>query len=297
MNLMDYIIFAGKSFAFSGIALLISLLLGWVLYNKIIIGKHSLKDALFNHDNNAAWIEFMGAFIFPVLYVVSVSIRGSESNSYLQDLLKCSIYAVLSVVLLVVLHTVSGTFVSMLKIKDSKGKVTLTNEIYDQKNTAAALFSVGLSAVFANIVAIFDIHPDFMLSSTIKVGVVLMATLAALTVYGFELGKKTSLIKELFINNNPASGIGFLGFVLAIQYILSSVVHTQTELNLKELLIMTVICLIVFGVIAYIIKWLFTKLIKVDMWSEMFEQNNIGAAIGQAVVYIGTALAVVSYIS
>lgn len=297
MNLMDYIVFSGKSFAFSGIALIISLVLGWFLYNSLILGKHSLKEALFDHDNHAAWIEFMGAFIFPVLYVVSVSIKGAESTNYLEDLLKCGVYAIVSVILLVILRAMSGGFVAYLKIKDAKGKVSLTNEIYDQKNTAAALFSVALSVIFANIVAVFDIHPDFIIPSTIEVLTILIFTLAATSIYGYILGKKTSLIKELFIDNNTSSGIGFLGFVLAVQYILHSVIATQIELDLVELLIMSSICLVVFGLITFIIDLVFKKLVKVDMWSEMFEQHNFGAAIGQALVYIGTALAVVAYIS
>ena len=39
-----------------------------------------------------------------------------------------------------------------------------------------------------------------------------------------------------------------------------------------------------------------SRLVKVDIWKEIYEQDNVGAAIGQMALYVGIAAIIVNFI-
>ncbi|MCX7921049.1 MAG: DUF350 domain-containing protein [Clostridia bacterium] len=299
MNLSEYsgyLNFLTKNFMFSTVIILVSFTLGWILYNHVILRKICLKDALFEKDNLAAWIEFIGAFIFPTLYLAAKALEGSASANLMIDLAICTGYVIAYIFIFTVLRMLSGTIVRYICPEDKDGKVCFNNEIYTQKNIASALFSVALSTIFVSIIRFLDIMPDYIIVSVLRMSVVTIFTLIAFIGYTVVLRRKTSLFKEIFIDNNIAAGVSFLGFMFAVQTILDNLIELQKEFNFFELIAYSSMGLVLFGILSVLFKWLFTKVIRVDVWHEVYEQDNVGAAIGQVALYIGIANVIVHFI-
>lgn len=296
---MDYISFL-KFFSFNSmftfVIVGVSFILGWALYNLVILKNVNLRDALFERDNIAAWIEFIGAFIFPTLYLAATAIEGSASENIFLDLLICLGYAFIYIVIFTLLRLLSGSIVTVISPRDQQGKIDLNNEIYGQKNTAAALFSVVLSLIFVSFVKFLDLSPEFIVVSILRMLGVLLFTLLAIAVYSWILRRRTTLMKEIFVDNNIAAGGAFLGFIYAVEIILDNAVTLQKEFSLPDLLMVSAIGLIVFGIFSAIFKVIFSRIIRVDIWKEVYEQDSIGAAIGQSALYIGIANVIIHFI-
>lgn len=297
---MDYNMFLKflvNNFMFSFIIIILSFSLGWLLYDRIVTRKISLHDALFEKDNFAAWVEFIGAFIFPSLYLAAMAVEGSASDNIWFDLGTCIIYAAAYIILFTVLRLLSGSVIRLINTSDNEGIISLNNEIYNQKNIAASLFSVAVSTISVTIVRFLDVLPGYFVTSVFKMLEVLIFILLSFAVYSLVLRRRTTLFKEIFIDNNTAAGVCFLGFIFAIGTIISGVVinYSQGELDFLALSATTLICLVLFGVLSFLFKYIFLGIIKVDFWNEIYEQNNIGAAIGQSALYIGIANVIVHF--
>lgn len=295
MDYSGYLQFLGNDFLFSITIVLVSFVLGWVLYSNVVLRKINLRDALFEKDNLAAWVEFIGAFIFPTLFLAAKAIEGSADSNIFIDLLVCAVYAIAYIVIFTILRLLSGAVIKQIAPPDKEGKVTLNSEIYTQKNVAASLFSVTFSIMFVSFVRFLDFTPEYILGSLLKISAVIIFTLLTFVVYSMILRKKTTLFKEIFIDNNPAAGVALAGFMFAVEMIISNMVLLQKEFDYAELLIFSAIGLVIFGVLSVVFKWLFTKMIKVDIWKEVYEQNNIGAAIGQVALYVGIANVIIHF--
>lgn len=295
MDVSVFLNFLVNNLLFSFTIVLVSFVLGWILYNKIVTRGICLRDSLFEKDNLAAWVEFIGAFIYPTLYLAAKAIEGSASENLWMDLLICTAYTIGYIAVFTVLRLLSSLVVRLIGAEDENGKVHLNKEIYEQKNISAALFSVALSTIFANIVRFADVDPEFLMVTALRVSTVIILTLAALIIYIMILGRRTTLFKEVFIDNNIAAGAAFLGFVFAVETILSNSVALHLGFNFLELVGVSFISLAIFGALSAIFKVIFTKLIKVDIWNEVYEQNNIGAALGQIALYVGIANVIVHF--
>lgn len=296
----QYISFFIKDISFSFVILTVAFSLGWIIYNNLILTDVSLKDALFSKDNLAVWVEFIGAFVYPVLYLASHSINGTISDNIFIDLGVCVIYTIFYIVIFTVLRFISKYCVNLINAEDNSGKVCLNKEICEQKNIAAALFSVSLSVIFVSIIKYIDfvdIINGLGVTILIKILLFLVFMLLAIVCYILVLRRKTTLFKELFIDNNTAAGVALLGFIFAAQTIISGIISVySTEFDVLVVSIVIAISLLIFGALFIIFKWIFTKIIKVDIWNEVYEQNNIGAAIGQLALYIGIANIIVNFI-
>jgi len=125
----------------------------------------------------------------------------------------------------------------------------------------------------------------------------LVFMLLAIACYSFVLRRKTTLFKELFIDDNAAAGVGLLGFVFAIQTIISGIMSVYSmDFDLIVVSIVIAVSLIIFGILAFLFKLIFTKIVKVDIWNEVYKENNVGAAIGQVALYVGIANIIVNFI-
>jgi uncharacterized membrane protein YjfL (UPF0719 family) len=295
MDSVVYFKFLGNSLLFTSVITLIGFISGWILYSRIVLRGINLRDSLFEKDNLAAWLEFIGAFIFPAIYLSAKAVEGSASESLWLDLVICIAYALAYIVLFTLLRLISGLLVSVINANDENGKINLNKEIYEQKNVAAALFSITLSYVFTNIARYLDVMPDYILASLLRMLIVLVFMLAVLLIYSIVLRRKTTLYKEIFIDNNPAAGIGFLGFVYASGLILNEVIAANPEFDFLPIALTAFIGLIVFAVVVVVFKYIFAKLVKVDLWKEVYEQNNIGAAFGLAGLYAGVAFIIIHF--
>lgn len=296
MDYTAFLKFLMNNFLFSFTIIIISFIFGYVLYNYVVLRKINLRDALFEKDNLAAWVEFIGAFIFPTLYLSATAIEGSLSDNIFIDLSICVAYLITYILMFTLLRMLSGVIVASLAHEDQDGKISLNNEIFKQKNIAASLFSIFLSIIFVSVIRFLDIMPDYAVVSLLKASDVLVFTLVSFLIYCLLLRTKTTLFKEIFIDNNVAAGVGLVGFIFAVETILSNAVLLQKEFDFLELAAFSLISLILLGILSVLFKIIFSKLIKVDIWSEVYEQNNIGAAIGQAALYIGIANVIVHFL-
>jgi len=298
--MVQFFSFFLKDLSFSFIILTVGFILGWVIYNNIVLRNVSLKDALFTKDNLAVWIEFIGAFVFPVLYLAAQGIKGSASDNIFMDLAVCIGYTVFYIAILTILRLTSNYIVTLINAEDEHGKVCLNKEICEQKNIGAALFSVSLTVIFVGMIKYIDFIDIINgLGSTVLIKTLLFFVfmLLAIVCYLLILRRKTTLFKELFIDNNAAAGVGFLGFVFAVQTIVNGVISVYSmDFDLITVSIVIAISLIILGVLAVFFKLIFTSMVKVDIWNEVYEENNIGAAIGQVALYVGIAGIIVNFI-
>jgi hypothetical protein len=298
--MIQYLSFFLKDLSFSFVILTVGFILGWIIYNNIVLSDVSLKDALFNKDNLAAWIEFIGAFVFPVLYLSAHAIKGAASDNVFVDLAVCTGYTVFYIVILTLLRLLSKLIVNLINAEDGHGKVSLNKEICEQKNIGASLFSVAISVIFVGLIKYIDFIDIINGSGTailIKVLMFVVFILLAMVCYNIVLRRKTTLFKEIFIDNNAAAGVGFLGFIFAAQTIVSGVMDAYTsDFDLITVPLVIGVCLVIFGILSVLFKKIFTAIIKVDIWNEIYEQDNVGAALGQAALYVGIAGIIVNFI-
>lgn len=293
---MNYLEMFGENLLFSFMILAIGFILGWILYDKLILKGINLKEALFDKDNLAAWIEFIGAFVLPVLFLSAKALEGSANENIWLDLLISVGYAVGYTLLFTVLRLCSGSLVKMLGQRDERGTIKLNSEIYVQKNTSAALFSVALSTIFAGAISFLDVGEGYFTAALLRALSVLVFVLIGMVAYSLVLRRRSSLFNEVFVDNNPAAGVAFAGFIFAIVMLLSNAVALQLEFNLAELVITCALWLLLFGILTTLFKKIMTSLIKVDIRKEVYEQDNVGAALGQCALYIGLAMAIINFI-
>lgn len=296
MNINMFINFLGSNLLFSFCAIFIGFFLSYFLYDKVVTRDIKLKEALFEKDNLAGWIEFTGAFVLPVLYISAKAMSGTLSDNMWIDLAVSLGYVVSYVFLFTLLRLSSSLIVRLLGVKDEHGAVRLNSEIYTQQNTAAALFSIALSVIFANIASFFDPHPEYIVASLAKISIVIFITLAGVASYMAVLGRKTTLTQEVFKDNNSAAAVEFLGFVFALQMILASYINIQEAINFYDTIIITFIGTLIFFILSGLYNVIFAKVLKIDLWDEIYQQNNIGAAFGRAALYVGIAYIIINYI-
>lgn len=288
--------FFWKNLMFSFTITAISFILCWLMFN-LALKKHPFKDSLFKSDNLAAWVDFIGAFFFPALYLSASAIQGSAHVNIFIDLGICAIYAVVYVALFAIFKMSSVFIVRFINIKDSKGfKMNLNKEIYEKKNISAALFSVSLSVIFTNLVSFVDIDPGYLSLTLLRILLIVLLTLGAVIAYPLLQSRNYSLIKEMLIDNNTAVGISFTGYIFAVEMILGNAVKLQSVFNFYELAAFSVISIFLFYILSFVLKFILIKLIKVNIKSEIYDQNNIGAAIGQIALCIGVANVIIHYL-
>lgn len=287
----EYVRFLVHSTLFTSTIVFIAFGLSWLLYDKILTRGINLRDALFEKDNFAAWLEFIGAFILPVFFLSAWGIEGEIGKDYLTDWLVSAGYAIFYVICFLVLRLFSGTIVKALGGMD---KVELNIEVFQQKNAAASLFSITLSIVFMTIVQFFDYSN--IVDSLFKMCMVTIFSLFAFLLYHVFLGKRSTIFKEVFIDNNAAAGASFLGFILAIEYLMANSVKLQTVFQIGELALMSAVLLVIFFLLVCSFRWIFVKILKIDLFSEVYEQNNVGAACGEAGLYVGIAMLIIHFI-
>lgn len=293
---MDYLNLAGENLLFGFVITAVGFILGYLLYSKVVLRQINLKDALFEKDNFAAWIEFVGAFVFPVLFLSSKAVEGAADTNIWLDLANCTIYAAAYVIVFTLLRFLSGIVIGSLGRSDEQGRVNLNNEVYAQNNIAASLFSVSLSIIFVSAIRFLNLAQGFVEVSVYRILILLVFTLAALIVYCLLIRQKSTLFKEIFMDNNPAAGLSLAGFVFAVEILLTNAVALQVEFDMFALAATSAVWLVLLGVLSMLFKYVLSKLIRIDIWKEVYEQNNVGAALGQCSLYAGIALILVNFV-
>lgn len=291
------LIFSGKSLIFSGLITLLGMVLSWLLYRYVVARKLDLKKALFEEQNFAAWIEFVGAFILPVFYLSAKAIQEERAAVFSQDLLMGIGTVVLLVLLFTLLRLVAGWAVCFSCGHDAKGKIDLIEEIYLQKNVAAALFSVSLAVVFANMLA--QLHgggiENILLSVTGMLEILLLS-LAFFFVFGL-LHRRISFLDEIFKDNNEAAGVVLLGFSIAIQILLHTAVNYREDFMSLDIVILACIAFGILLLTVFTGRLIYSKLLRLKLLDEFYKDNNQGAALGELALYIGTAWMIANFLA
>lgn len=293
---MSYLNLAGENLLFGFVITAMGFIMGYLLYSKVILRKVNLKDALFEKDNFAAWIEFVGAFVFPVLFLSSKAVEGAADSNIWLDLASCMIYSAAYVIIFTLLRYLSGLVIGSLGKNDEQGGINLNNEVYVQHNIAASLFSVTLSIIFVSAIRFLNLAQGFIEVSIYRILILLVFTLAALVVYCLLISHKTTLFKEIFVDNNPTAGLNLAGFVFAVEILLTNAISLQVDFDLFALAATSAIWLVLLAILSVVFKYILTKFIKVDIWKEIYEQNNVGAALGQCSLYVGIALVLINFV-
>ena len=161
--------FFANNFLFSFAIIAVSFTMGWLLYSYLVLGRINLREALFEKDNVAAWVEFIGAFVGPTLFLAASAIQGSASSNIFVDLLVCLSYVIGYVAVFTFLRMASGFIVRFLTDTTGNEIVILNDEIFKQHNVAAALFSTALSVIFANMVRFMDVQAQYIMESILVV--------------------------------------------------------------------------------------------------------------------------------
>jgi len=292
---MSFLSYFASNSLFTFFIVFISFVLGWVMYHVVLLKTVDLKDSLFTKDNPAAWAEFIGAFIFPVLDLAARAVVGSASPDIFLDLAICLGDAAVYIAVFVLLRLLTDLAVRRLSPPDSDGKIDLNNEIYRQRNVSASLFSIAVSLVFVCVLSFLDFWPENILSSLLKIADILVYTSLATALYILVLRRKTSFLSEIFVDNNTAAGVSFLGFVCAVEILLGSAISLQKGFNFPILVAISGIGLVILGVFSVIFRVLFSRIIRVNLWGEIYDQNNTGAGLGQAALYISIANVIISF--
>jgi len=287
----------GCEVLYGTVSLVTGIIFGWFMYDRVLTKGISLRDALFEHDAIAPWTEFMGSFVFPVLFLASRILSQQSPWLLLQDTLS----VISSMVLYIAIFSLLRMVVNAVILKYSrieKGRygeiVTLNDEIFQQNNFSASMFSVAMTTVIINLSLQFEFTPVTMLDSMYRFIAVLLASFIAIALYQRFLPHGTGLFQEIFIKNNPACGISFAGYILSWQILLHKAF--TTPITLYGSLAAAAISLLLLHFLASTAKRTANILLKVDFKDELFTQKNIGAALGDLGLHVGLSMLIASLI-
>lgn len=293
--LRNIIMFSGKSLVFSGLISFVGLILSWVLYKYVVIRVVSVKKALFENDNFAAWLEFVGAFVLPVFYLSAKAIDLEISSYFGTDLLYGLVFVVFYTFLFTFMRILSGWTVYFIAGDDEGGKVNLYKEVYEQQNIAASLFSISFALIFVNMLSNLKLASiSDLMNSSLRSMEILVLTMLFSLIYILVIRRK-SLLKEIFVHNNTAAGIGFLGFIMGVQIILNAAVNYSSDFITIDIVILAVIGFAVLLIISYVSRLLYSKILKVNILEELYDQNNAGAAFGELALFIGISMIIANF--
>ena len=194
---------------------------GWLVYDRLMSRGYSLAKELFEKRNLAAAIE-VGAFVAVQFLLAANALSGENTAAtYLKDLEAVALTILISNLLFFLFRSLAAVFVKrrFTGQLDSHGEaVEYNNEIFGQQNLASALFSVSFMILTWAMIR----QEDFLNMNEYRVeawfnmaGVFLFGVFLFLYYRTVFIPKGHGLLRELFIDNNPAIGLSLCGFLLA----------------------------------------------------------------------------------
>ncbi len=289
---MDIILDALKfDFPYLLVAIALVIAVGFPIMNKVLTPGINLRDALFEKDNPVAGLETAG-FLLALLYVAYSAITGPSLASFAHDVGAAAVAVVVSIVLVIIARTIlSGVVKSFNKGLD------LNDEIFNQKNYAAAAVSIALMMGIVNGMTEENTLGSTPVLDAVIAGTILLSSMCVLVLYRFTHMRGASFMKEFFADDNPAAGVSLIGFAFACNYLLASLAETVRGVENIDMLI-TVVSIGGFGLVLILVLALIRGLLvlainlmqKTSMHDEIFEQNNVGAAFMDAALTVGSAI-------
>ncbi len=259
----------------------------WVV-DRIMTRGIDLTHALFTDDNPVAGLEF-GGIIFILLFLGFAAIVGPSTGSATSDMLAATGAIVVSLLLFAVMRSVLSGFV-----KSHNGGHDLNDEIFRQRNPAAALVSLSLMMCVANGITeenVLGIAPwrDFAIALT-----VLVLGLHSVILYRFTHLSGQNFMKVMFTDDNSAAGLSLFGFVLSSNIILYAVAKMVRTYALPTPQTLGLLCAVAAMVILalVVVRWVMLKLFQVRFVSLSYEvnhptQKNLGAGFIDCLATLG----------
>lgn len=261
---------------------------------RFMVGKDiRLGHALFEDDNPVAGFEVAG-MVALVFYQSHCMLQGDAVGSTLgSDLLATSIGIVASVAVMTLVRAALGHFV-----RGHNRGLDLNNEIFAQRNWAAACMSLALSIGVVNGITEEDVFGAAPLRDGAIALTVLALGLGVVQVYRFSHMRGAHFMRTFFTEDNPAAGVSLLGFAIAaniVSFTAASVVKKMSEDILLSVVYTgayATALLALLVVLRYGVEVVLNRVWRHDIPDEIFVQKNLGAAFIDAAIVIGGALVV-----
>lgn len=294
---MDFLKDLMFSLPYFAMILVIVPTVGFLVADKVMTPNIDLKSALFHNDNQVAGLEF-GAILLMLLYLAYCAVMGDVAGSFASDLGVASGAIVVSILLLAIARAVLGRFVA-----SHNGGADLNNEIFIQKNWAAACVSIAVMIGIVN-----GMTEEDMLSSTPMRDLLLAGTVMTLGVLVVQLFRVTHLrgrdfMKTFFTDDNPAAGVSLLGFAIAANVIFFEVTKAvkvaeglSTITSVLAVIGGSLVLLALLSVTRRVLEAVVNRIFDVSIEAEIFEISvesktyNVGAGFIDACITIGAAV-------
>jgi len=297
MDIQTFLMTAVKEdLIFLAVAVLLVMVIGFPIADKVMTRGYSLKKALFEDDNTVAGLEF-GGMLLALLYISHSSISGEtvKDASLSSELIGSSLTLAISIVLLLIAREI----LNML-VRSFNGGADLNDEIFNQKNVAAAAVSMAITISVVNGLTEEDTmgpEPGFhaVMAATVMVG-----GLLSIILYRFTHLKGSSFMKKFFEEDMAAAGVSLLGFVFAANLLIANIAAYVQGLDtishqgaVTTTLGLSVGFILLLAIIRLIFMFAINKMLSTNLNSELYEQNNIGAGFIDAGLCIGCSLLLV----
>ncbi|MDD5603138.1 MAG: hypothetical protein PHG48_03505 [Eubacteriales bacterium] len=296
MNIKDVAVFFLNEFLFTAFIITLGYVFAWVIYSRILFRNISINEVLLEKSNYAAWIEFSGAFLLPVLFLTAKATAGPASEKILFDFIVCFVYTLMYILFLLIAKYAARIFLPPVYTENGRVRYDLSTEIFSSGNTAAAFYSLTVTWIAANIIRFIDIDADYIMVSALRVSNILIYTLLGYIFFRLFIHPKTSANKVIFTDRNTAASIVMAGYLLSLQYLIGSITAFQTEFGFIQLLLITAVSFITYAVLSVLLKYLLSLIIKAGFRKEVYLQSSIPAAVAQSALYAGIAMTITAFV-
>ena len=299
-----------KDFAMVIINIILSIatvgLIAWITYDKIFLKNISLKIALFKNESLPVWLDFIGGFLVPVLFLVATLMAPTGKivyDGHWKDILVSIAYISSYTIIFAIFRYLADRIVKTIGKLQFKKEVSLEHEVFSQNNIAAALFSISISVVFISMILQENILNENIFSNLIRVSLVFLITLGLLSVYKtYFFQKHSSLFKELFIDHNICSGVLLLGHAIAVSLIVNSTInwfnapsYSWFKLSfISDITLMICFIYLIMLVMVSVSKLIMNKILSININQELFEENNVGYALLESSYYILLSIIIIN---
>ena len=306
MNTNNFINDIFMLFLSVSIILFTVILLGWLVYNRLFLRGLSLKDVLFKKNSLTIWLEFIGGFLIPALFLVSMLMVPSGKFIYqgkFVDLLAIISYIIIYILILSLFRYLASKAIKLIGKWTLKYEIDLEDEIFKQENIAASLFSISISTLVIGMLLQENFFAENLFTNLIRIGLVFIMTLGLLSVHKtLFYPKHSSLFKELFIDDNVCAGILLLGHTIAVNLIIFSSIEwfripASGWYNIFNIIDVTIfICVIYLIMIVFVSgsKLVMNAILAIDIDHQLFEENNVGYSILESSFYIMLSIIIIN---
>ncbi len=216
------------------VAFLAVYLSGWLIYDKLATARHSLAKALFEERNLAAGLEISAFLFVEILIAVSalsgpevrtMDLTGTMVTDYFRDLEAVAVTIIFSNLTFFLFRFIASWTIKTVfrgKIDPQGDAVSFNNEIFQQKNFGAALFSLSYLLIMYFMILQEDFlgDPTSLMQGYLNMAGVLVLGLAVYFIHDFFfMDRGHSTLQELFLDNNPAVGLSLTGFMFTVLFL------------------------------------------------------------------------------